>query len=307
MSSPTELRNKRAKADSRFGMALTAPALVVTLVLLAYPLVQSFWVSLHDQRLGDPRPAKFVGLDNYLSVIRDPIFVPSLLRTCLFALGVVMGTVLLGMAFALALNEDFKGRNLLRAIMILPWSLSQITLALTFGWIFNSSYGPLNGALKQLGVIDEYVSWFTSGNVALLVMGIAFVWSLVPFASLLLLGALQTVPGELYRAARIDGAGPIRRFTFITLPWIRDTVLVVVTLALINAFLAFALIFVLTGGGPGTSTTLLSWWGYTTAFRDLDLGQGAAIFYTMTAAMIVMAVIPALLARGRQIWTRRLG
>lgn len=279
-------------------MAMAAPALVVTLVLLAYPLAYSFWVSLHEQTLGSRAPAKWVGLGNYTAVLSDPIFLPSMTRTILFAAAVVVGTLLLGTAFALALNQDFRGRSVIRGVLILPWSLSQITLALTFGWIFNSTFGPLNGALQQTGVIDEYIAWFSSGRVALTVMAVAFVWSLVPFATLLLLGALQTVPEDLHKAARIDGAGAIRRFFFVTLPWIRDTVLVVSVLALINAFLAFALIYILTGGGPGTETTLLSWWGYTTAFRDLDLGKGAAIFYLMTLAMVVLAALTALAIRG---------
>jgi multiple sugar transport system permease protein len=292
-------RTSRARGDARFGVAMATPALLVTLALLAYPLVYSFWVSLHEQTLGSRAPAKWVGLDNYAAVIQDPIFVPSLLRTTAFAAVVVVGTLVLGMLFALALNEEFWGRTFVRGVLILPWSLSQITLALTFGWIFNSTFGPLNGALSQLGVIDHYIAWFASGRVALAVMAVAFVWSLVPFATLLLLAALQTVPEDLHKAARIDGAGAVRRFFFITAPWIRDTVLVVSVLALINAFLAFALIYVLTGGGPGTETTLLSWWGYTTAFRDLDLGRGAAIFYLMTLVMVVLAALTVLLVGRR--------
>ncbi|GLY73906.1 ABC transporter permease [Actinoallomurus iriomotensis] len=280
-------------------MAMAMPALLVTVALLAYPLVYSFWVSLHEQTLGSRRPAKWVGIDNYTSVVTDPTFFPSLTRTVLFAVAVVAGTLLLGMTFALALNQEFPGRSIVRGVLILPWSLSQITLALTFGWIFNSTFGPLNGALFDAGLIDKYVAWFASGRVALIVMAVAFIWSLVPFATLLLLGALQTVPEDLHKAARIDGAGPVRRFFFVTLPWIRDTVLVVAVLALINAFLAFALIYILTGGGPGTETTLLSWWGYTTAFRDLDLGRGAAIFYLMTLAMVILASLTAFAISGR--------
>ncbi|TDB89027.1 sugar ABC transporter permease [Actinomadura sp. KC216] len=291
-------RTGYGRGEARFGIAMALPALIVTLVLLAYPLAYSFWVSLHEQTLGSRAPARWVGFDNYTAVLSDPVFLPSLTRTVLFAAVVVVGTLVLGTVFALALNQDFRGRSVVRGVLILPWSLSQITLALTFGWIFNSTFGPLNGALKQAGLIDKYVAWFASGQVALAVMAVAFVWSLVPFATLLILGALQTVPEDLHKAARIDGAGPVRRFFFVTLPWIRDTMLVVSVLALINAFLAFALIYILTGGGPGTETTLLSWWGYTTAFRDLDLGKGAAIFYLMTLAMVLLAALTALGIRG---------
>jgi multiple sugar transport system permease protein len=228
-------------------------------------------------------------VDNYRSVVEDPLFWPTVIRTLVYSAAVIAGTIVLAMAFALLLTEDFRGRGILRAMLILPWSLSQITLALTFGWIFNSSFGPLNGLLYDLHIIDHYVAWFATGTGALAIIALALVWGLVPFASLLFLGALQTVPEDLHRAARVDGAGPVRRFFAITLPWIGDTVVVVVVIAALNAFLAFALIYVLTGGGPGTETTVLAWWGYKTAFQDLDLGRGAAIFYVMTLIVAALA------------------
>jgi ABC-type sugar transport system permease subunit len=272
-----------------FGYALALPALVLTVALLAYPLLYSAWASLHRIKLGQ-NAWTWVGLGNYRAVIDDPLFWPILERTLAFALGITASTVVLGMAFALLLTEDFAGRNLLRAVLILPWSLSEAMLALTFGWIFNSTFGPLNGLLYQLGVVRGYARWFASGRVALGVIALALVWHLTPFATLLLLGALQTVPEELLKAARVDGAGPLHRFFLVTLPWIRTTVLIVVVLASLNAFLAFAPILMLTGGGPGYDTYLLSWWGYKRGFRDLDLGQSAAIFYVLTAAILVIAV-----------------
>ena len=117
------------------------------------------------------------------------------------------------------------------------------------------------------------------------------VWSLVPFATLLFLGALQTVPEELERAARVDGAGPVRRFLLVKLPWIRETVLIVVIIAALNGFLAFSPIYILTGGGPGTETYLLSWWGYQVGFTELDLGRSAAIFYVMTLLIAALAFV----------------
>jgi len=276
-----------------FAYLLTVPTVLVTLALLAYPLAYSFWVSLHEVELGSRGAWPWAGLDNYRSVIEDALFWPTLVRTLLYTVAVVIGTTVLAMLFALVLTEDFRGRGILRGMLILPWSLSQITLALTFGWIFNSTFGPLNGLLLDVGVIDEYVAWFASGTRALAIIALALVWGLVPFAALLFLGALQTVPEDLHRAARVDGAGPIRRFFSVTLPWVSGTVVVVVVIAALNAFLAFALIYVLTGGGPGTDTTVLAWWGYKTAFRDLDLGRGAAIFYVMTLLILAMSLVTA--------------
>ncbi|MFC0530323.1 carbohydrate ABC transporter permease [Phytohabitans kaempferiae] len=291
MTTPARALRGHRRGDRWFGMALAAPALLVTLALLVYPLLSSFWVSLHDLRLSGGEPARFVGLRNYVEVVQAPLFWPSLWRTVLFALGVTVLTTAFGIGFALVLDGDFWGRGLLRGLMILPWSLSQTTLALTIGWIFNSTFGPLNGALFDLGLIDEYISWFADGGTVLAVVGLGIVWSLTPFATLLFLGALQTVPQEQLKAARVDGAGAVRRFLLVVVPHIRETALIVVVLAALNGFLVFAPIYILTGGGPGTDTTMLAWWGYRTGFRDLNLGQSAAIFYIMTLLVMATAVI----------------
>jgi multiple sugar transport system permease protein len=284
--------------ETVFGYAMALPALLLTIVLLAYPLAYSFWASLHEIKLGK-NEWRWVGLGNYRLLIEGDLFWPIVIRTLTFAPTVTVLTTAVGLGFALVLGGDFVGRNVVRGLLILPWPLSQAMLALTVGWIFNSTFGPLNGLLYQFGLIDDYVRWFASGRTALMVIAIALVWHLTPFATVLFLGALQTVPEELLKAARVDGAGPIRRFGLITLPWIRTTVLVVVVLASLNAFLSFAPIMVLTGGGPGYDTYLLSWWGYKRGFRDLQLGESAAIFYVLTAIVLVIAVVT-VRALGRQ-------
>lgn len=278
--------------------AYALPALLLTLLLFAYPLAHSLWMSLHNVNLAG-QLQEFVGLDNYVNVLTDDLFLPALWRTVRFSLGIIVGTVLLSIAFAMSLNDPFPGRAVFRSIMILPWSVSQVMLALTFGWIFNSTYGPLNGLLLDWGLITDYRSWFAEGTTVLNILSFAVAWNLVPFATLLLTGALQTVPEDLHKAARIDGAGAISRFLYVTLPAIKDTVLVVIVLATLNAFLTFAPIMILTGGGPGKDTTLLSWWGYEVGFREFRLGEAAAIFYTMTVILAAIAIV-AVIVLGRR-------
>jgi ABC-type sugar transport system permease subunit len=282
--------------DGMFASALTLPAIILTLAVLGYPLVYSFWLSLHDVSLAGG-PSTWVGFDNYKDAIESPLFWPAAWRTIWFTAIVTVLTTVFAFLFALALNRDFPGRNLLRGLMILPWALSQIMLALTFGWIYNSSYGPLNGFLYDTGIINDYVTWFGSGTDVLLLMSLALVWSLAPFGTLLYLGALQTVPDVLHRAARVDGASWFQRMRLITLPWTRGTTLVVVVLAAVNGFISFGPIYLLTGGGPGTETTVLSWLGYTAAFRDFEVGLGAAIFYLMT--LMVLAISGAIMLLSR--------
>lgn len=270
------------------GLGYALPALLLTLALLAWPLLYSFWLSLNEVDFRT-QELTFVGLENYRSVLRGTLFWPSLIRTLRFAAIIITGTVVLAMMFALAVADRFRGQGVFRSLIILPWSMSQVMLGLTFGWIFNSTYGPLNGLLYDLGLIDEYVAWFADGRTVLNILAFAAIWNLVPLASLLLMGALQTVPLDLHRAGRVDGAGPVRRFWSITVPHIKDSILVVIVLATLNAFLTFGPILVLTGGGPGTDTTLLSWLGYRRGFRDLELGEAAAIFYIMTLMLGVIA------------------
>ena len=283
-------RPRRRLPDAVFGAGLATPAMVATLALVAYPLGYSLWVSLHQVTFGGG-PWEWVGLRNYQHVLQDPLFWPALSRTLLVAAGITVLVSALGLGFALLLSQRFAGRGLLRAVLILPWSLSQVMLALTLGWMFDSTYGPVNGFLEQAGIVDRPVAFFADGGTVLLLVTGAMVWNLVPFAAVLFLGALQTVPEDLMKAARVDGAGPLRRFMLVTFPSVRETLLVVIVLAALNGFLVFAPIYILTGGGPGTDTTLLAWWGYRTGFRDLDLGQSAAIFYVMTLFIAAIAVL----------------
>lgn len=296
-------RRDRELPEAAVGFVLVLPAVLFTLAILAYPLGYSLWISLHDVPPGAAEWT-FVGLANYRAVIGSELFGPTLARTVVFALSVTLLTVVLGLAFASLLVEKFPGRDLVRGLLILPWAMSEAMLGLTFGWIFNSTYGPLNGAALQLGIIDEYVAWFADGTAALGVIAVALTWHLIPLATLLYLGALHTVPEDLLKAARVDGAGVLKRFSLITLPWIKKTSLVIVTIAALNGFLSFGPIYILTGGGPGTDTTLLSWWGYEKGFRQLDFGESAAIFYIMTLLILVVAVLAGL-ALGRDSTQRK--
>lgn len=295
---PVPVRRRQIRARGRHNapelpewlaaLGYALPALLLTLALLAWPLLYSFWLSVNDVDFRT-QELSFVGLDNYRAVLSGNLFWPALTRTLRFAAIIVTATPLLAMSFALAVTDPFRSQGFFRSVIILPWSMSQVMLALTFGWIFNSTYGPLNGMLFQLGLIDDYRPWFAEGRTVLVIVAFAVTWNLVPLATLLLMAALQTVPVDLERAGRVDGAGFVRRFFFITVPHIRDTILVVTVLATLNAFLTFGPILVLTGGGPGTETTLLSWLGYRRAFRDLELGEAAAIFYLMTLLLGAVA------------------
>jgi ABC-type sugar transport system permease subunit len=268
---------------------LLVPGLLVLGGVLAYPLGYAFWLSLNDVD-ANLHPTRFVWLHNYNAAIHDPSFLPSLERTLYFAGLTLVGTVGLGFAIGLLLTTEFRGRAIVRGLMVVPWAVSATVVALTFGWIFNSQLGTLNGLLEQLHLIRYPVVWFdTSGWQTLSLMALATVWATAPFAGLLYLGALQTVPEELQRAARVDGAGPLRRFFTVTVPWVRRTTFLVCVLAVISGFTAFVLVLIMTGGGPGEATNILPWWAYTIAFTNFDWGEGSAIFFLIALSVFAIS------------------
>ncbi len=271
--------------------ALVLPAVLIVVAVTAYPLGYALWLSLSRVNTA-AQPKGFIGITNYLSVVRDPEFLPSVERTVYFAGLVLVGTLVLGMTFALVLQRDFPGRSIVRGLLVVPWSLSATVVALMFGWIFNAELGTLNAFLHQLGIERQPVVWLGSnGWQTLGLMALATVWATAPFAALLYIGAMQTVPEELLRASRVDGAGPIRRFLAVTLPWVRRTTFLVCIIATISGFSVFVLVLIWTSGGPGTETTVLPWWGYTEAFSNFEWANGSAIFFMIAFAIFLLSVV----------------
>ncbi|MFO1060522.1 MAG: ABC transporter permease subunit [Dongiaceae bacterium] len=262
--------------------------MLVVLLVIGVPFLYSAGLSLHRINMLTKRWV-FVGLQNYLEVLPDPDFIAAFERTLYFAVVTVLGGLILGMAMALVLNMRFPGRNPLRSIVLVPWAMSPVAVGILWGWIFNGDYGPANALLMDLRLIDKPIHWFGDGNVAFNLVALVQVWNQAPLTSLLILAGLQSMPENLHRAARIDGAGPLQRFFRITLPWLRPMLLLVFILTTINSIMAFDLFWVMTKGGPGSATTVFSWMGYAYAFQFFKFGQGAAILYILSIACLILA------------------
>lgn len=290
----SERRMRRSTYDAaevRLAYALLAPSLVVLLGILAFPLAYALRLSL-SQVNANGQVTRFVWFANYVQAVQSPEFLPSLERTLYFAGIVLVGTVVLGFAMGLLLTVPFPGRSFVRGLLVVPWSLSATVVALLTGWIFNQQLGTLNGLLRQLKVISSPITWFdVSGWRSLTVMAVAVIWATAPFAAMLYLGALQTVPDELIRAARVDGAGTLRRFFAVTVPWVRRTTFLVSVLGVIAGFTMFIMVYILTSGGPGSATNVLPWFAYTTAFTDLSWGEGSALFFLIAVSVFVISGI----------------
>ncbi len=278
------------RSERRFAFLMLLPALVVVFAVMAFPWGYSFWLSLNELNIFT-KQWTFVGLNNYIVTLPQPSSINAFLRTVWFSALLVIGTNVVGMILALVLDQAFKGRGLMRSIMLMPWAVAPVVVGKLFSLIYSGEYGVLNGLLLQLKLIDQYIPFLSDGQRALLLVALAAIWSAAPLNGLLLLAGLQSIPTNLYNAAKIDGANAFERFRCITLPWLRPMLLLIVILTTINAVLTFDLIFVLTQGGPGEATTVFSWLGYITYFNFGRYGEGAAILYTLSIFTLLLAVL----------------
>jgi len=276
---------------ARFAWVLNGPALVAIFVLAAYPILYSAWISLHKYNLKRPRVFDFIGIDNYATILASPEFWSALRITMEFTVLVVTTVAVLGICVALLLNLPFRGRDLLRTLILLPWAIPPVVNGLMWQWIYDSKIGALNGLLVSLGIIPEYRGWLSEPTSALLALAFSDVWNVLPLAVILLLAALQKIPAELYESARMDGAGPVQLFRYVTFPWLAQTLLVVLILQTLSAIRVFDVIYVLTAGGPGTATTTLTWKTYLTTFENLDFGLGNAYAYTVSLITFGFALV----------------
>ena len=269
---------------------LILPSFVVVFALILVPMVRAFWMSLHRINLKQPALGQpFIGLGNYSDVFQDPNFWATINRTLYFLVVSVLAEVILGVLVALLLNQQFRGRGLLRAIVLIPWALPVTIDAIMWLWIVNPSYGALNSLLWQVGLIDQYQTWLSSPTSAMNVVILADVWKVTPLVILLTLAGLQTIPPTLYEAARVDGAGAWRGFWGITLPLLRPTLAIVLVIRSMDAFRVFDIIYIMTAGGPSDGTKVISYYTYIEAFSFLRMGRGAALAYIITLAVGLMA------------------
>jgi ABC-type sugar transport system permease subunit len=269
---------------------LLLPSLLVVFGIVLYPLVRTLYTSFFDVDSPFPGRYPFVGLANYGRALGDPQFWGAIRRTAYFTVVSTWFELILGIFLALLLNVPFRGRAVLRSIVILPWALPTIVNGLMWRWIFNPEYGALNALLTQLHVIDHYRSWLGSPFLALNMVIAADVWKTTPLAAFLILAGLQTIPGDLYEAARVDGASAVRGFLHITLPLLVPSILVILVVRTIEAFKVFDIIYIMTRGGPANGTQSIAYYAYIQAFSNQSFGFGAALAYVIVLCILVFAV-----------------
>lgn len=261
--------NSKATIYSFLGVGLA-----VTLALIVAPVVYAISLSFYrmDSFIGTP---DFVGFANYTRILAMPEFWRALMNRLIYSLGSIVLQVVLGIGFAIVLNEAFPGRNLVRGLSILPYLLPTVVVVLTFKWMVDGSIGIITAAIAALGLPP--VNWFESGGAAMASVIFVSVWMWTPFVTTCFLAALQTVPQSLYEAARVDGTTAVQRFFHITLPMLKPILTIVILLRAIWMFNKFDVIWLLTKGGPVGATEHLALLSYSHAFSQFDIGGGAAI------------------------------
>ena len=275
---------------------LMLPLLIVMIAVIGWPLIDTVRLSFTDAKLVGTQ-GSFVGLDNYVKILSGTNFQRALVTTFWFAVLSVALEMVIGVLAALLLNQQFYGRSVLRALMILPWALPTVVNATLWRLIYNPEYGALNAALLQMGLIDAYRSWLGEPNTALASLILADCWKNFPLVALIALAALQAVPRDITAASMVDGAGAWSRFRFVIMPYLAGPLMVALVLRTIEAFKVFDIIWVMTRGGPANSTRTLSILVYQEAFSLQRAGSGASLALIVTLLVTVLAVAYAALIR----------
>jgi multiple sugar transport system permease protein len=268
-----------------WGTILPVFALVALFTL--FPFVYAAVNSTRQRILTIPAHQPFVGLKNYEQVISNDTFDIAVRNTFVFLLLTVPIVTALGLGVALLLNQRVRGFGVLVALVLLPWSIPLVSAGIIWRLLLHGNFGSLNGLLLDLGIIDSYVPWLSDPDLAMGAVAMAHIWREFPLPTILFLAGLQTITPEILEAAWLDRATAWQRFRYVTLPLLKAPLLIVLVYETMIAISVFDLVYVLTGGGPGTSTTLFSWYAYTSTFKFLNLGHGAALSFLMTAVLLL--------------------
>jgi len=281
--------------EQRTAWLFLLPALLLLLFVFGYPIARAFWLSLFTQNLGTKLQPVFSGVDNYIRMAGDGRFWQSFWTTIGLTVTTVSLELLLGLSIALVLNQRFFGRGVVRTIAILPWALPTALIGLAWAWIFHDQFGVVNDILLRLGLIRTGINWLGEPTLALIAVIFADVWKTTPFVSILLLAGLQSISPDLYEAHVIDGATPWQSFYQITLPLLMPQILIAMLFRFAQTFGVFDLIMVMTGGGPGGATEVVSLYIYSTVMRYLDFGYGAALVVVTFLLLITSVAIASFL------------
>jgi multiple sugar transport system permease protein len=273
---------------------LLVPSLLALGLVILYPIAQAILLSFQEGNLlkgGAVEPRPFVGVRNYVSALGLPEFWRSLWVSLIYSVASVIASYGIGLCMALLLTGAFRGRALARMLAIAPWAMPPVVTSIVWLWMYDPQFGVINYILQRLGLISANLSWLSDPLLALPAVIAVTVWKHVPLAMMVLLAGLQSIPNELYEAARIDGAGPLDEFRHVTIPGLKPVSAVIVLMLTLWTFKEFTYVYVLTGGGPGRATETLVLQVYDQAFKYLDFGLAAATGVLVMLMCLVFAAV----------------
>jgi ABC-type sugar transport system permease subunit len=278
-------------SDRQVGLLFMLPFLVTAAAFMVWPVLEAVRLAFYSYNPLRPDDMRWVGLDNFERILDDPLFWESFRQALVWTGWSILLQTVLGVGLALLLHLPLPGIAVFRGLLLFPYIVPTVVIALNWRWIFNSEIGIVNHALLSLGIIGENIAWLSTPGMAMLSAILLNVWKYTPIVVICVLARLQTIPTELYDAAKVDGAGPFRRFLDITLPMLKEVLVVVIVFRTIWTFNKFEEIYLLTRGGPGTSTFNLAVYAFEEGMANLRLGVAAATGVIMIAMLLVGTVI----------------
>jgi multiple sugar transport system permease protein len=277
-------------SQARLGILLLLPAMLLLAGLTLYPVLYGVWLSLHHKHSFFPQQS-WAGLENYWFLLADPEFSESVWRGVVYSVSTITLQIIIGVGAALALNQYFPGRSLVRGIVLFPYVIPTVVAVILWKWLLNNQFGLINYGMVILGLTDEPINWMGRTYIMTSLILIS-VWQFFPFVVLAVLARLQTIPTELYEAARVDGAGPVSRFLYVTLPQLASVLFIVVLLRTIWMFTKFDTVWLMTqGGGAEKYIRTLPVYAYLRAFHYYEAGTGAAASVVMFLLLVVFAAV----------------
>ena len=285
MSGPTAIDRLRDPSEKTLGVMLLTPAFLLLALIVVYPIGKLIWNSFYDLRLSGGGGIKFVGLENYVLVFKDPDFWNAAKNTVLITLITVPGALVVGLGLAMLANLPFKRKWPVRLALLLPWALPLAFAGLIFAWFFHTEYGVVNDVMRRLGDSEPNM-WLLRPNWAFAAICMTITWKTSSFMALILLAGLQMIPKSLYEAAEVDGASKWQQFWQITIPMLTPSIIVALIFRTITALQTFDIPYTMTKGGPGTSTETLAMLIHKTTIDYLDVGYGS----TLAVCMFVLSM-----------------
>ncbi len=273
--------------EKKLAIILIAPVVLYLVLVMGLPLLWAVYTSLTDKVIGAAE-VNFIGIANYIDIIKDSVFQKALFNTFIFAFFAVIGKVVLGVIMSLTMNQPVRGRGIMRVAMILPWTIPTIVSVFAWQWIYSDVGGALNRILMVLRITDHQIGWLSTTSMAMFSVILVNIWRGTPFIAISVLAGLQNISPDLYEAASLDGANVIQRFFYVTLPSVKNVIILSAFVTTIWTLNDFEIVWLMTRGGPSHATELVSTYSYIQGFMNSDIARSIAASLILVPILVIL-------------------